>query len=75
MNNKTYQQLEIEPYIEHGVAKLRYKQPITRDMFAEEAQELAEAMIKANENPKKCLWELFTYKKERKLTPYGRFDP
>ena len=55
MNNKTYQQLEIEPYIEHGVAKLRYKQPITRDMFAEEAQELAEAMIKANENPKKCL--------------------
>ena len=48
MNKKTYQQLEFEPYVEHGVAKLRYKQPITKDMFPEEAQDLAEAIIKAN---------------------------
>ena len=25
MNKKTYQQLEFEPYVEHGVAKLRPK--------------------------------------------------
>ena len=48
MNNMTYKQLEFEPYVEHGVAKLRYKQPITKDMFPEEAQDLAEAAIKAN---------------------------
>lgn len=55
MNKKTYKQLEFEPYVEHGVAKLRYKQPITKDMFPEEAQELAEAVIKANENSEKYL--------------------
>ena len=38
MNNKTYQQLEFEPYVEHGVAKLRYKQTLTKEMFPEEAQ-------------------------------------
>ena len=42
MNKKTYQQLEFEPYVEHGVAKLRYKEPLP-----EEAQNLAEALIKA----------------------------
>ena len=49
MTNKTYKQIELEPYVEHGVAKLRYKQPITKDMFPEETQELAEAMIKASQ--------------------------
>ena len=50
MNNKTYQQLEFEPYVEHGVAKLRPKQqPLTR-MFQEEAQDLAEALITAQQN-------------------------
>ena len=38
MTNKTYKQLEMEPYVEHGVAKLRYKQPLTKEMFPEEAQ-------------------------------------
>ena len=47
MNKKTYQQLEFEPYVEHGVAKLRYKEPLTKDMFPEEAQDLAETLIKA----------------------------
>ena len=47
MNKKTYQQLEFEPYVEHGVAKLRYKEPLTKDMFPEEAQDLAEALIKS----------------------------
>ena len=47
MNKKTYQQLEFEPYVEHGVVKLRYKEPLTKDMFPEEAQNLAEALIKA----------------------------
>ena len=49
MNKKTYKQLEMEPYAEHGVAKYRYKEPLTKEMFAEEAQELAEAMITADE--------------------------
>ena len=48
MNKKTYQQLEFEPYVEHGVAKLRYKQPLTKEMFPEEAQDLAEALIKSS---------------------------
>ena len=49
MNNKTYQQLEFEPYVEHGVAQLRYKEPLTKEMFAEEAQDLAEAIIATDE--------------------------
>lgn len=48
MNKKTYQQLEFEPYVEHGVAKLRYKEPLTTEMFPEEAQDLAEALIKSS---------------------------
>ena len=45
----TYKQLEFEPYVEHGVAKLRYKEPLTKDMFPEEAQDLAEALTKASQ--------------------------
>ena len=48
MNHKTYKQLELEPYVEHGVAKLRYKEPLTTEMFPEEAQDLAEALIKSS---------------------------
>ena len=48
MNKKTYQQLEMEPYVEHGVAKLRYNEQLTKEMFPEEAQDLAEALIKAS---------------------------
>ena len=47
MNHKTYKQLEFEPYVEHGIAKLRYKEPLTTEMFPEEAQNLAEALINA----------------------------
>ena len=47
MNKKTYQQLEFEPYVEHGVAKLRYNKPLTKEMFPEEAQDLPKAPIKA----------------------------
>ena len=48
MNHKTYKQLEMEPYVEHGVAKLRYNEPLTKEMFPEEAQDLSEALIKAS---------------------------
>ena len=48
MNKKTYQQLKFEPYVEHGVAKLRYNEPLTKEMFPEEAQNLAEVLITAS---------------------------
>ena len=48
MNHNTYKQLEFEPYVEHGVAKLRYNEPLTKEMFTAEAQDLAEALIKAS---------------------------
>ena len=38
MTNKNYKQLEMEPYVEHGVAKLRYKQPLTKEIFREDIQ-------------------------------------
>ena len=38
MNNKTYKQLKFEAYVEHGVAKLRYKEPLTKAIFLQEAQ-------------------------------------
>ena len=48
MNKKTYKQLEMEPCVEHGVAKLRYNEPLTKEMFPEEAQNLAEVLITAS---------------------------
>ena len=38
MNHKTCKQLKMEPYVEHGVAKLRCKQPLTKEMFREDVQ-------------------------------------
>ena len=38
MNDNTYKQLVFEPYVEHGVAKLRYNETLTKEMFPEEAQ-------------------------------------
>ena len=38
MNHKTCKQLKIEPYVEQGVAKLRYKQTLTKEMFREDVQ-------------------------------------
>ena len=49
MNNKTYQQLEFEPYVEHGVAKLRPKQQLTKDSFSPAAQEMAAVIYGLND--------------------------
>ena len=46
MNNKTYKQLEFEPYVEHGVAKLRFKAKPTKNLFPAEAQEMATLIFK-----------------------------
>ena len=40
MNHKTYKQLELEPYFEHGQTKLRYRQPNTRDTIPDNVLEL-----------------------------------
>ena len=37
MINKTYKQLELEPYFERGQAKLRYKTPNTRNTIPDNA--------------------------------------
>ena len=39
MTNKTYKQLEMEPYVEHGIAKLRYKEALTKEIFPEEKKD------------------------------------
>ncbi len=49
MNNKTYQQLEFEPYVEHGVAKLRPKQQLTKDSFSPAGQEMAAVIYGLND--------------------------
>ena len=49
MNNKTYQQLEWEPYVEHGVAKLRPKKQLTKDSFSPAAQEMAAVIYGLND--------------------------
>lgn len=41
MNNKINQQLQIEVYVEHGVAKLRYKKKRTKVLYPAEAQAMA----------------------------------
>ena len=48
MNNKAYQQLEFEPYVEHGVAKLRPKKQLTNDSFSPAAQEMAAVIYGLN---------------------------
>lgn len=49
MNNKMNQQLQMEVYVEHGVAKLRYKPKPTKDLFPVEAQEMAALILKLKE--------------------------
>ena len=49
MNKKTYQQLKFEPYFEQGVAKLRYKEPLRKDIFPPAVQEMAELILKSKE--------------------------
>ena len=48
MNNKTYQQLEFEPYVEHGVAKLQPKKQLIKDSFSPAAQEMAAVIYGLN---------------------------
>lgn len=43
------QQLEMEVYVEHGVAKLQYKKKPTKDLFSAEAQEMADLIFKLKE--------------------------
>ena len=77
MNHNTYKQLEFEPYVEHGVAKLRPKQQLTKDSFSPAAQEMAAVIyglndtntpehkdrgIKTPRNNEKYLSGVFTYK-------------
>ena len=49
MNKKTYQQLEFEPYVEHGVAKLRPKQQLTKDSLPPDVQEIAAIIYELND--------------------------
>ena len=49
MNKKMNQQLQMEVYVEHGVAKLRYKPKPKKDLFPVEVQEMA-ALIFKREN-------------------------
>ena len=49
MNHKTYKQLEFEPHVEHGVAKLRPKKQLTKDSFSPAAQEMAAVIYGLND--------------------------
>ena len=42
MNKKTYKQLEMEPYVEHGVAKLRYKESNRKEPSSKKVSEMAD---------------------------------
>ena len=44
-----YKQLEFEPYVEHGVAKLRPKQQLTKDSFSPATQEMAAVIYGLND--------------------------
>ena len=41
INNQSQYAIEWEPYVEHGVAKLRPKKQLTKDSFSPAAQEMA----------------------------------
>ena len=41
INNQSQYGIEWEPYVEHGVAKLRPKKTLTKDSFSPAAQEMA----------------------------------
>ena len=43
------QRPKLEIYTEAGQVKLRVKQPITKDMFPEEAQEMAAVIYRLND--------------------------
>ena len=57
MHNRMNQRPQPELYFEAGQVKLRFKQPITKDMFPEEAQESAEAMTKASQKKLRDIFE------------------
>ena len=41
INNQSQYGIEWEPYVEHGVAKLWPKKPLTKNSFSPAAQEMA----------------------------------
>jgi len=42
LNHKTYKQLDMEPYFEHGVVKLRYKEPNRKEPSPKKVSETAD---------------------------------
>ena len=44
MTYKTYKQIELKPYFEHGVAKLLYKEANRKELRPKEVPEKAEAV-------------------------------
>ena len=49
INNQSQYAIEWEPYFEHGVAKLRPKQQLTKDSFSPAAQEMAAVIYGLND--------------------------
>ena len=49
INNQSQYGFEWEPYFEHGVAKLRPKQQLTKDSFPPAAQEMAAVIYGLND--------------------------
>ena len=49
INNQSQYAIEWEPYVEHGVVKLRPKQQLTKDSFSPAAQEMAAVIYRLND--------------------------
>ena len=49
INNQSQYGIEWEPYVEHGVAKLRPKKQLTKDSFSPAAQEMAAVIYGLND--------------------------
>lgn len=49
INNQNHNGIEWEPYVEHGVAKLRPKKQLTKDSFSSAAQEMAAVIYGLND--------------------------
>ena len=49
INNQSHNDIEWEPYVEHGVSKLRPKKPLTKDSFPPAAQEMAAVIYGLND--------------------------
>ena len=49
INNQSQYGIEWEPYVEHGVVKLRPKKQLTKDSFSPAAQEMADVIYGLND--------------------------